>query len=279
MIKHFVPSSLIEAFDILATHDCYIMAGGTDLMLQKHRSSGLLPNFDKDVLYIANLGELNYIDKCDDHISIGASTKYVDILKSDLVPALLKEVILDIASPNIRNMATLVGNVANASPAGDAIVPLYLFDAYVVLGKKDGIRKVLVKDFIKGVRKIDRQPDELIIAIEIPLIDLETKWVKVGSRAAESISKISFAGAYKLDKGIISDFRIAFGSVATTVKRDREIENKYIGLSLDEFKNRIDEIVKDYGNLISPIDDHRSTKDYRHKVAMNLLKDFIRNMK
>lgn len=279
MIKHFVPTSLDEALDILATNDCYIMAGGTDLMVQKHVYSGLLPRFDKDVIYINDLKELNFVREESDGLHIGATTKYIDILKSEYLPPLLRDIILEIASPNIRNMATLAGNIANASPAGDSLVGLYLYDAYLVLKSKSGERKLKVQDFILGVRKIDKRDDELISEIIIPHQNLVYYYKKVGSRKAETISKLSFAGAYHIEEGKIADLRIAFGSVSTTVIRDRKVEEKYIGLTIDELKGKVDSIVNRYEKLIKPITDQRSTKDYRKKVSLNLLKDFILKIK
>ncbi len=279
MINHFIPKNLSEALDILSNHDCYIIAGGTDLMVQKHRSSGLLPTFEKDVLYISNLEELNFIRSDDKGVHIGATTKYRDISSSELVPQLLKDVISELASPNIRNMATLAGNIGNASPAGDTLVALYVLDAYLVLQNKESKREILVKDFIKGVRKIDRKPDEMITEIVIPHHDLHYYWKKVGSRAAESISKLSFLGAYITKDGIIKDLRIGFGSVSITVVRNKDIEKQYCGLKIDEFSQQIPEIISKYDEIINPITDQRSTKDYRKKVAMNLLKDFLTKIK
>lgn len=279
MINHFIPNSLCEALDILSKHDCYIMAGGTDLMVQKHRSSGLLPTFEKDVLYISDLSELNYIKEDNEKVYIGATTKYRDIERSDIVPQMLKDVIKELASPNIRNMATLAGNIGNASPAGDSLVALYILDASVKLMSKSGERVLLVKDFIKGVRKKDIRCDELIVEIIIPKLNIEYKWVKVGSRAAESISKLSFIGAYKLEKNKVADLRIAFGSVSITVVRNKDIENKYIGLEKEALIKQRATILADYDQIINPITDQRSTKDYRKKVCLNLLDNFIQNIK
>lgn len=276
MVNHHIPSSLKEALKILDAHDCYIMAGGTDLMVVKHQRSGLLPNFDKDVCYISNLKELQYIYEDEKGVHIGAGTKYIDIQENDLVPDLLKQIIDELASPNIRNMATLAGNVANASPAGDSIVGLYLLDAKLELVNVHGSRIVPIEDFIFGVRKIHRHKNELIKEIFIPHHDdLNTYWRKVGSRAAESISKVTFAGGYELDGDKVTDLRMAFGSVSITVVRDREVEKKYIGLTIDEIHEKVDEIVEDMEKYITPITDQRSTKEYRLKVSKNILKDFL----
>lgn len=276
MVNHYIPSTLQEALKILDKHDCYIMAGGTDLMVVKHQKSGIVPNFDKDVCYIANLKELQYIFEDEKGVHIGAGTKFSDIEVNELVPEILKQIIHELASPNIRNMATMAGNIANASPAGDSIVGLYLLDAELELVNIHGSRMVPIKDFIFGVRKIHRNQNELIKEIFIPHHDdLNTYWRKVGSRAAESISKITFAGGYEVENGKVKDLRMAFGSVSITVVRERKIEEKYIGMSVEELHNHVEDIVKDMSKFVQPITDQRSTKEYRYKVAMNILKDFI----
>ena len=276
MVNHHIPSTLQEALKILDKHDCYIMAGGTDLMVVKHQRSGLIPNFDKDVCYISNLEELQYIFEDEKGVHIGAGTKFSDIEENELVPEILKQIIHELASPNIRNMATMAGNIANASPAGDSIVGLYLLDAELELVNINGSRMMPIKDFIFGVRKIHREKNELIKEIFIPHHDdLNTYWRKVGSRAAESISKITFAGGYEVEEGKIKDLRMAFGSVSITCVRERKIEEKYIGMSVEELHNHIEDILKDMGKYVQPITDQRSTKEYRYKVAMNILKDFI----
>ena len=278
MINHFVPTSLKEALELLNKHDCYIMSGGTDLMVQKHVSAGLLPNFDKDVLYVMGLKELDYIKKDGNgNIRIGAATKYVEIENSPLVPEIYKTVIREIASPNIRNMATMTGNIGNASPAGDSLVPLVLNDASVVLSSINETREVLVRDFIYGVRKINRKPNEMITEIIIKPQELNYFWRKVGSRKAESITKVSFLGGYKIENNIIKDLRISFGSVAIKTVRNLELENKYKNINVKDLD--IQSVVDDYSPLVTPITDQRSNKEYRHKVAMNLLKKFLTELK
>ena len=278
MIRHFVPASLEEALRIINKNNCYIMSGGTDLMVQKHVSTGLLPNFDRSVLYVMGLKELDYIkNENDGSVSIGATTRFVDIEKSELVPEIYRKVIREIASPNIRNMATMTGNIANASPAGDSIVPLVLNDAYVVLSSLNGERKVPVKDFVLGVRKTDRKNEEIITKIVLLPQNLKYFYRKVGSRKAESITKVSFLGAYRIENNIIKDFRVAFGSVSIKVVRNLEVENKYKNIKVSELN--IDEVIKDYSPLVTPITDQRSNKEYRHKVAMNLLRKFLEEIK
>lgn len=278
MINHYISKDLKDALLYLSTHDCYIMSGGTDLMVQKHFSSGLLPKFDKDVLYVAELKELQYIkENKEGNIEIGAETKFIDILSSPLIPEIYKTVIKEIASPNIRNVATMVGNICNASPAGDSIVPLVLNDAEVVLESVNGKRNVKVSDFILGVKKIDRKNDEIVTKIVLLKQNLNYFYKKVGSRKAESITKVSLLGGYRIEGNIIKDLRVAFGSVAIKVVRSKEVENKYKNIKVKELD--VDKVLKDYAPLITPIDDQRSNKEYRHKVALNLLRKFLVDMK
>ena len=276
MVNHYIPHNLKDALKILDSHDCYIMAGGTDLMVMKHQRSGLIPNFDKDVCYVANLKELQYIFEDEKGVHIGAGTKFTDIEECEIVPEILKQIIHELASPNIRNMATMAGNIANASPAGDSIVGLYLLDASLELVNIHGSRIVPINEFILGVRKIALNKNELIKEIFIPHHDdLNTYWRKVGSRAAESISKVTFAGGYEIEDNIVKDLRMAFGSVNITCARDRQIEEKYIGMTVEELHNNVKNILADMSKIVSPITDQRSTKEYRQKVAMNILQDFI----
>ena len=280
MIQHFVPATLKEALKILDERDCYIFAGGTDLMVQKHRGSGLVPNFDKDILYVMNIKELDYIKTdAEGNLRIGAMNRYCELLNSSLVPDIFKTVFNEIASPNIRNMATLVGNIGNASPAGDSLLPLNLFNARVVLSSIKGNREVLIEDFIQGVRKIDRKKNELITEVIVPKCDLNFYYRKIGSRKAETITKVSLMGGYKLEGNKVKELRICFGSISVKVVRNHFIEEKYQGKSVNELRARIDDIINEYDHEIKPITDQRSTMEYRKKVAKNLLRDFLKTIK
>lgn len=273
---NYIPSSLDDALEFLASHDAYIVAGGTDLMVLKRNSAGLLPKFDKDVLYVSNLRELQRIYRDGNEIHIGAGATLDEIYRNENTPKLLKEAIGEVASINIRHFATLAGNIANASPAGDTIVIDYVLDATLKLVSKRGVRYVKAEDFVLGVRKVDRQPDELITEIIFDKHHYTGKmWHKVGSRKADSISKVSVAGVYCLDKEVVTKFALAFGSVAATVKRSHEIEKEIEGLSVKELENRKEEFVEKYMGIISPIDDQRSNKEYRLLIARNIARKFI----
>ena len=276
MVEKYIPTSLCKALDILSKKDCYILAGGSDLMVMKKNTAGLMPKFDKDVLYLSHVDELKGIYEDEAGVHIKAMTTLDEVLHSKEAPALLKKAISEVASSNIRHFATLVGNLANASPAGDTIVVDFLLDAKVKLVSVNGERIVSAEDFVLGVRKIDRHPEELISELIFPKLTYTgDMWWKVGSRKADSISKVMVAGYWGIRGKIVEKFALSFGSVSIKAVRSHDIEKEIIGLSVSELKARKNEFIEKYGKIITPIDDQRSNAEYRHKVAMNIVSEFI----
>ena len=168
-----------------------------------------------------------------------------------------------VGGPQIQNRGTIGGNIANASPAGDSLPVLAAVDASVVLRSAEGERRVAFDEFYTGYRESVRRADELIVAVEIPPVSGRQWFRKVGTRAAQAISKVVIAGVRDGETA-----RIALGSVAPTVVRARRAEEGLrTGASIDQ---AID-LLRDE---IAPIDDIRSTADYRRLVSGNLLRRF-----
>jgi CO/xanthine dehydrogenase FAD-binding subunit len=167
-----------------------------------------------------------------------------------------------VGGPQIQNRGTLGGNIANGSPAGDTLPVLAAADAMIVLRSVAGERRVSFASYYTGYRASVRRADELIVAVEIPRIDGAQWFRKVGTRAAQAISKIVAAGV----RAPVP--RSALGSVAPTVVRVARTERALAGgATLDDACRVLDE-------EIAPIDDVRSTADYRRRVAGNLLRRF-----
>ena len=245
-------------------------------MIQRRSWSNMLPKFRKSTLLIFNLQEMKYMFEEDDFLHIGAGTSLEDIKDNDLTPELLVEAINIMASPAIRNMATLGGNIGNASPAGDSLPVLYVLNALIVLESIEAIREVPISDFIVGPGRKSIKSNEIIKEIRIPIKQFtQTKFEKVGGRKADAISKISFAGAVEINNNIIQDFRVSFGAVGPTVVRKKSLENEIIGQTLAEAKLDVENILKSYEPFITPINDQRSNKEYRKEVALNILESFI----
>ena len=118
--------------------------------------------------------------------------------------------------------------------------------------------------------------DELIEAVVVPSVPYTSiAWTKVGTRRANALSKVAFAGLALTDGDIIKDFRMAFGAVSPTIVRDRTIEKTVIGHRISDVKKRLGKTLEAYDRVISPIDDQRSDAAYRRQVVMNLARDFI----
>lgn len=276
MVKQVIASSLQEALQFLDKEPYTIFAGGTDLMIQNRSVSETPVGFKQNVLFVGGLKECQYIRTQNNICYIGANTTLSSLLKSNETPKEIKDTIIEMASPAIRNMATLAGNIGNASPAGDTLVPLYLLNAIVKVESMHGSRLIPIQEFITGVRKTARLPHEMITEIQIPLIHFtKTEYVKVGGRKADAISKVSFLGACIIEEDIVKDFRIALGAIYMTVLRSPSIEQQLQGLSVCEIKSKKPEILTAYESLIQPITDQRSNKEYRKTVALNLISHFI----
>ena len=279
MVKNVIPVSLNEALKLLSEKPYKIIAGGTDLMVQRRSWAQTPPNFSEDVLYIFNLEELKYVKEVDGFIVIGSTTSVEDVRVNDLTPNLLIQAINIMASPALRNMATIAGNIGNASPAGDTLPILYVLDAIVVLESIEGIRELPINEVITGPGKHVIKENEIIREIKIPIsVFTNSAFEKVGGRKADAISKVSFTGAVNIKDGKVLDLRIAFGAVSATILRRKELEAKYIGLTKEQLIGKVDEIVKDYDLFVRPIDDQRSNKEYRKTVALNLLRNFIETL-
>ena len=276
MVRHIIPKDLNETLRYLDEKTFRVIAGGTDLMIQKRRWSETPPAFDQDMLYILNLPELKHVIKTPEGLNIGAMTPLEDLLDHPDVPQLLKEVILEMAAPGLRYVATLAGNIGNASPAGDALVPLYLMDAKIVLESLEGQRTLPIENLITGPRQTIIRPNELIRDIIIPHQHFTyARFIKVGTRKADAIAKVSFAGAALIEQGVTQDFRIALGAVYQTVIRNRNIEDTVVGKTLSWLHTHKQDLLDAYEPLIQPIDDQRSNKTYRKHVALKMIGDFI----
>ncbi|MDD3712636.1 MAG: FAD binding domain-containing protein [Candidatus Izemoplasmatales bacterium] len=279
MVNAYVPKTLEDCLKLLNEFDLKIVAGGTDVLIQNRAPSQLAIGYKKDVCYILQIEELKKIYEDDQYIYIGSAVSLEEIMDSMIVPEILRNTILEMASPAIRHTATLAGNIANASPAGDSLVTLYLLDAEIEIRSMNNLRRMKVSDFITGVRKIELAKDELISKIIIPKFEFDQAYFKkVGPRLSDAISKVAFAGAYIVEGKKIKDFRVSFGAVNVTVVRADELEQKIISRTVKDIKKMKETIVSWYEKAINPIDDQRSNKAYRKVVALNLLREFIENL-
>ena len=271
-----VPANLEEALALLAEsgQPWRPFAGGTDLMVLLE--AGKLPHTRYVSLW--GLDALNGVIVSEDEIVMRALTTYAQIRAHDVLAAefpLLGAAARETGGIATQNRGTLGGNIANASPAADTPPALLVYDASLDLVSVRGARRVPYAAFHTGYKTMDLAPDELIAAVRLPRRRAWTRqdYRKVGTRRAQAISKVCFAGALAVDGGVVRDVRLAFGSVAPISMRALRAEDAIRGKRLDSSTVAAAEgaLLRD----IAPIDDVRSTARYRATVALNLMSRFL----
>jgi len=274
------PRRLDEALGLLAETDggpWRPLAGGTDLMVQIAGEIGEPP---ERLLDIWALDELRGIAVEGDALVVGALTTYTEIRRSPVVAEVLPslaEAAATIGAAQIQNRGTLGGNVVNASPAGDTLPLLLASDAEMVLGSARGERSVPAGEFWPAYRTTARRDNELLLRIRIPLVPgRELRFRKIGTRRAQAISKVVMALAWRPERdGTWHDARLALGSVAATTIRVPSTEAVLEGAepTRETAAAASDALAAE----IAPIDDVRSTADYRRAVAARVLHRLIRD--
>ena len=273
------PKSLGDALSVLAGEPgvWQPFAGGTDLMVLLE--SGKLPH--KNYLNIWNLAELRGIEVSEHQVTLGALTTYTDVQSNSILRQefpMLCQAASETGGLAIQNRGTLGGNIANASPAADSPPALLAYNAELELLSVRGSRWVPYQSFHTGYKQMIMQPDELLARIRLPRLwpDLKHYYRKVGTRKAQAISKVCFAATARVSAGTIDHVRIALGSVAPVPLRCLKTEDVLRGALLDE--SAIEKAKVELAREIAPIDDIRSTKNYRLKVSVNVLEDFLRQL-
>ena len=254
-------ASLDEALTILSEEQRTPLAGATDLYVGLNFGT-LVPRRFVDIWPIH---ELRGISVRDDMLVMGSLTTYTALIRSSVVAERLPMLIdasRQVGGVQIQNRGTIGGNIANGSPAADSVPALAAADAIVVLKSVSAERRVPLMEFFTGYRASVMRPEELIVAVEVPRVDGRQWFRKVGTRAAQAISKIVVAGV----RGPRP--RFALGSVAPTIVRAYATERALAsGATIDEAAGVL-------RSEISPIDDVRSTAEYRSGVAERLLRRF-----
>ncbi len=269
----YIPSTLEEALKIRKETHARPLAGGSDLMVQYHKGMGIEPEFPFPVMIMSRLKELDGITVDEDGtVTIGALTTAAEIAASELVPYHVRTAASGMGAISLRNSATIGGNLGNASPKGDLPQPLILLDASVVLQSEEGIRELLVDEFILGSKKTALRDDEIIVAVKIPKVEYSyALYRKIGTRKANAISKLSLSCLITIEDGTITDFRASSGAAGPKVARSREAEEIIIGNTLDKLNSVIPTFVAEWDKVISP----HAMPEYRRATTARLLTHFL----
>jgi CO/xanthine dehydrogenase FAD-binding subunit len=271
------PGSAAEALaDYARQPDALPLAGGTDLLVGWN--AGELNG--RTVLDLAGVREWDRVRADARGLRIGALVTHARLEEHALVRRrfpLLVSACGVVGGVAIQNRGTLAGNVANASPAGDTFPPLAVYDAVVHAVSPQGRRAIRFLNVFAGVKKTTLRKAELIEAVEIPFLKRPPSrqlFRKVGTRAAQALSKVVAAGLlWKRKDGRIEEVRLALGSVAPTVRRLRRVEALVAGERPSSAL--LDQAAKLVAEEVLPIDDVRSTADYRRFVSQAIVRDFL----
>ena len=268
--------SLDEVLSLLATEPrkWKPFAGGTDLMVLLE--AGKLSH--QSYLNILPLQELRQIEIDETYVTLGALTTYTEVQKDVVLVEefpMLCQAASETGGLAIQNRGTLGGNIINASPAADSPPALLAYDAQLELSSTAGVRWIPYDGFHTGYKQMGIRDDELLTRIRLPRSKqpLIHYYRKVGTRKAQAISKVCFAGVLRQSGQQIEEVRIAVGSVAPIPLRCSGTEKVLRGQTIGD--KLVEVAVKEFSKEISPIDDIRSTKSYRQRVAENLLADFL----
>ncbi|HJO94458.1 MAG TPA: xanthine dehydrogenase family protein subunit M [Victivallales bacterium] len=270
------PNSLKDLFQLLG-NESKIIAGGTDL-IPFFRKTETAP---KNLIDISQIKKLNYIREFDDEIELGALTTFKEIYESEIIREYapgLADASSQIGSPMIQNRATIGGNIANASPAADSVLPLICLDAVLTVSSEEGDREVQLEDFFKSKGVTDISPNEIINKVTFfKRRNCKDFFKKVGLRKGLVIATASLAVKIVLDAdNRINHVRIAAGSVAPVPLRCYKTE-EYLSENIidDQIISKAKDILI---NEISPISDLRSTVGYRRKTICELLSRILNDL-
>ncbi len=280
-MNKLVPESIEQAVELLKA-GYRPVGGGTDFIVRRHAllksdpansGSGSIFSCKK----IAGTGRLTAENR---KFLIGSSVTLSEIISHPGCPEPLRESLKSIAAPGIRNAATLAGNICNASPAADSLPALYILNASVTVNGENGIRNIPIQDFITGPGKTELSAAEIVTGIFCDIPDCSegrtfVTFRKVGTRAANALSKLSIAALIKTENNIFSDFRLAIGACAPVVIRSRDAEKFFTGSRIEDTALLTDKLINMYDDLVNPIDDQRSTAEYRKNTALRLVEKVI----
>ena len=275
MTPYVRPRELREALELRATHpDWMVLAGGTDLMVNaNHRAE------PAGILDLWRFPPLGGIRVAGSEVAIGGGVTWSEMERHPVIRARLATLALaarEIGALQIQARGTLGGNVGTSSPVGDSLPALLALDAELEVAGVRGSRRLRYETFCTGYRKTQLAPDELIVAAHLRLPDASTRtmWRKVGTRRAQSISKVMGAASVTLDGDLVVSARVALGAVADRPIRVAAVEAAVRGLRMGPEAAEAARLA--LRGAIKPIDDVRSTATYRRHAAGRLLDRFLR---
>lgn len=258
MIRYAKPTTVDEALALLGEGTWRILAGGTDF----YPVQGSKP-FRDNVLDVNGLTTLRGIVETASHWIVGARTTWTDVIRHPLPPAFdaLKQAAREVGSAQIQNVASVAGNLCNASPAADGVPGLLALDAEVELRSVAATRHLPLSQFILGNRRTALQPGEMVTAIRVPKLSGTSAFVKLGARRYLVISIAMVAARLVVENGTVADAAVAVGSCSAVARRLLGVETALRGLAVDA--GLVAAVRSAPMTELSPIGDVRGSAEYR----------------
>lgn len=274
-----IPKTLQEACDLLweARGEARLIAGGTDLMVELRKGD----HNPRCLIDITKISELRKIEEQDGRVIIGAAVTHSEIVSSPLVRRfgkVLSDAASEIGSPQIRNLGTIGGNIANASPAADTLPPLMVLDAVGKVVSREGEKEIPLSKLFKGPYKTNLKPYEILTQVAFKKLPsgVKSRFIRLARREAMAIARMSVAVMLEMEneKGRIRDARIAVGSVTPIPQRMPDAEEILRGKKLDE------ECLKIASLMVSGAMIHQSgvrpSTSYKKPVVESLVRRAVR---
>ena len=264
--------SIQEAIQLLDQKpEAHLLAGGTDVLVKLHKGKG---QFDH-LIDIHDINELNFITRNDDgDLVIGPLTCFTHVAESALIRKhipVLSEAILTIGGPQVRNMATIGGNLCNGVPSADSATPLMALNAVVTIDGRDGSRQLSLEKFFLGPGRVDLEHHEIMTAITVTRANYDGYYghfFKYAMRGAMDIATIGCAAVCKVEDEILTDMRLAYGVAAPVPIRCRDTENKIRGRKISQ--QLLDDISEAVAHDVSPRTSWRAAREFRLQIIATL---------
>ena len=264
--------SIQEAIQLLEQNpEAHLIAGGTDVLVKLHKGKGQFHH----LIDIHDIAELNFISQNDDgDLVIGPLTCFTHVAESALIRKhipVLSEAILTIGGPQVRNMATIGGNLCNGVPSADSATPLIALNAVVTIEGRDGPRQTLLEDFFRGPSQVALEHHEIMTAITVTRANYDGYYghfYKYAMRGAMDIATIGCSAVCKVENDTLADLRLAYGVAAPVPIRCKDTEDKIRGRKVS--MQMLDDIADAVADDVSPRTSWRAAKDFRLQIIATL---------
>ena len=270
--------SIAEAIRLLAeNHEARIIAGGTDVLVKLHKGK---EGFDH-LVDIHDIAELNFIRSNDDgDLAIGPMSCFTSVAESALIRKyipVLSEAILTIGGPQVRNMATIGGNLCNGVPSADSATPLMALNATVTIEGRNGSRQLPLEDFFLGPGRVELEHHEIMTAITVSrdnYAGYAGHFYKYAMRDAMDIATIGCSAVCKVEDQVLTDLRLAYGVAAPVPIRCKDPEDKIRGRKVGA--QLLDDIAESVLDDVSPRTSWRASRDFRLQIIATLAHRVVR---